>query len=291
MVEREVKLQFRSPEEARAAISRPGPPPFAPAGFRRTRSSTPPTSVAAARAACCAFAPKPAQKPADRSRAGAARDDEDARGVRNRRSATAKRSAGVRAARAARLVPLREVPRGIRRPEVMTSRSTKLRSAPSSRSKGARTASSTATRLLGRTPDDFILDSIVGSSCQPPRAVGSTAGDMVFATTNDSGARPDGRSGHSPASTVFRSRQGCNARRRRADRAADPAQLSSAGVTDAVLNLHHLPHTITASSATAAISACASGIRGRSRYLGRPAARDARFRCCELASGGSTRRS
>ena len=49
------------------------------------------------------------------------------------------------------------------------------------------------------------------------------------------------------------------------------------GVADVVLNLHHLPATITASSATARISASACAIRGNSRCSARPAARAARL--------------
>ena len=76
--------------------------------------------------------------------------------------------------------------------------------------------------------------------------------------------------GLAPASVRCRS----SAPRRRCPSAASRSSsascgwLAGAGVTDAVLNLHHLPDTITGSSATAPLTACACATRGRCRCSG-----------------------
>ena len=88
--------------------------------------------------------------------------------------------------------------------------------------------------------------------------------------TNDPGARPDGRSGHAPSSALVRSRQGGAAGRGRSRSSQRILRwLAAAGVTDAVLNLHHLPHTLTTTRRRRqSTSACASATRGKSPVLG-----------------------
>ena len=61
-------------------------------------------------------------------------------------------------------------------------------------------------------------------------------------------------------------------------------QLRASGIQEAVLNLHHLPHTITrASSATAATSTCEFDTRGNNRCSGRPADHGKRSHCSTQA--------
>ena len=55
--------------------------------------------------------------------------------------------------------------------------------------------------------------------------------------------------------------------------------LARSGIREHVLNLHHHPASIAASSATAPTSACASAIPGSSRCSARPAGRAMRCRC------------
>ena len=77
-----------------------------------------------------------------------------------------------RAARPARLVPVSEVPRGVRARRRRRSRSTRRRSAPSSRLRAPRPASCAAAAALGRTPADFILDSYCGLFVKYREALG-----------------------------------------------------------------------------------------------------------------------
>ena len=142
MIEREVKLRFATPDEARAAIIAAGPLRCAPAGCRKTRCSTPKTNRCAARR-CVLRVRTESGKSLLTFKGpvlpGPMKVREEHETVVGDGEVAAARARG---ARAARLVPLREVPRGVRAPKMSRSRSTRRRSAPSSRSKAAKRASS-----------------------------------------------------------------------------------------------------------------------------------------------------
>ena len=112
-LEREIKLRFDSVEEARAAVLAAGARRCSAGGCRRTRCSTPRTSSCAGGGACCASASRTARA-GSRSRGRCSR-----RSMKVREELETMVGDGevllrdLRGARAARLVPLREVSRGV----------------------------------------------------------------------------------------------------------------------------------------------------------------------------------
>ena len=82
--------------------------------------------------------------------------------------------------RPARLVPLPEVPRGVRARRRGRSRSTRRRSARSSKSRAPRRASRRRPPPSGARPADYILDSYCGLFMKYREALGFRGTDMVF---------------------------------------------------------------------------------------------------------------
>ena len=138
-LEREIKLRFDSADEARGEDSR----------ARRHAAARPPAAGRRAARHRGRAAPAPAldaaraiggrQEPAHLQGPGAARPDQDPRGARNGRRRRRRAARHSRSARPAHLVPLREVPRGILGRRRGAWRSTRRRSACSSRSRAAKT--------------------------------------------------------------------------------------------------------------------------------------------------------
>ena len=102
------------------------------------------------------------------------------------------------------------------------------------------------TAALGRTPADFILDSYRSLFMQASRrSSGSTAPNMVFARRMIPAlVLTAGLARGFVRSRSFAPRRRCRSPASRWS-AASCAGSRAGGVTDAVLNLHHLPHTLT----------------------------------------------
>ena len=134
------------------------------------------------------------------------------------------------------------------------------------------------------------MDSYRGLFLQHPKLSASPARTwcsttrMAAADAEAARAAPDGGPRHAAPPADLRPREGRRAGQRRRARATSPQRLDRAGIRDVVLNLHHRPASIAASSATAAISASASVFVGVSRCSDPPAARDTR---CPLFAGRS----
>ena len=179
-IEREIKLRFDSADEARDGD--PGgwrhaaarPPAAGGRAPRHRRRGAAPAALRAARA------DGERQEPAHLQGAGAAVHHEAARGARDGRRRRRSPAARLRGARPARLVPLREVPRGVR----ARGRHRRHRRDAGRRVRRDRGQRDTASPRWPRRSDgsqsDYILDSYRGLFLQHRDAFGLTGHDMVF---------------------------------------------------------------------------------------------------------------
>ena len=278
------------PRRRARRCSPPAARPCSAAGSRKTRCSTPTTSSCGGGAACCASASRTARA-ASPSRG---RCSPSAMKVREEHETLVGDGEVLlrvlRGARAARLVPLREVPRGVlARGRDRRDRRDAGRRVRRDRRQRARASPPWPRRSAARRPTTSSTRTAACSCSARGRPRHGLRPGRGHARSSSRRARPDsrGRTRHAAAPADPRARQGRGAGQRRA--AGPPHRRAGScahGFADLVVNLHHRPgdRSPRLRRRRRAISARACATRGSSRCSDRPAGRATRCRCSSTAT-------